>query len=357
MKVIAALSCMVLTCGALSAKSEYSNYLRNSKPYGWMTEEIQSVSYKAPTISLSKVGKKTLENHVHIRVKNGKLKISSKAFKSSNKHLVFRAKMVEKFFSRLCQEVLVPDVECLVTLEDNSDESDTKQSLPVLAFAKHANHKNIFAIPDPEAMHGYSTVNKTIKKARDKSPWSSKKNVVFWRGSTTGGIYNKTNWMTFPRVKLVKKGIERPDIVNAKFVNFCQGAEGIHEFSKNPDYKSGFIKPEDSIKYKYLIDVDGNTCTYPRLFWILTSGCLLIKHDSPYVQWFYKGIKPGQHFIGVKRDVSNLLDTVEWAKKHDDECLAIAKRGRLFADNNLQMKHQLLYTYHLLKHIHAIQKN
>ena len=37
----------------------------------------------------------------------------------------------------------------------------------------------------------------------DIVPWKSKKSILFWRGSQTGGWYTVHNWKSFPRSKLV----------------------------------------------------------------------------------------------------------------------------------------------------------
>jgi hypothetical protein len=44
-------------------------------------------------------------------------------------------------------------------------------------------------------------------------PFRTKKDVAFFRGSTTGGVYKKANWRTFPRSRVVQVP-RRPSTIN-----------------------------------------------------------------------------------------------------------------------------------------------
>ena len=62
-------------------------------------------------------------------------------------------------------------------------------------------------------------------------------------------------------------------------------------------------------------------------------GCCVIKVDSQegYRQWYYDRIRPWEHFVPVKSDMSDLIEKIEWARSHDAEAQAIAANGRAFA--------------------------
>ena len=46
---------------------------------------------------------------------------------------------------------------------------------------------------------------------------------------------------------------------------------------------------------------------------------LMLKQDSPYYEHFYKQLKPYEHYIPIKRDISDLLEKIQWAKDHDEQ--------------------------------------
>jgi hypothetical protein len=92
---------------------------------------------------------------------------------------------------------------------------------------------------------------------------------------------------------------------------------------------------EQQAKYKYILHVDGNVAAY-RLLKMMTLGSLILKVRGPYTTWVDHVLKDREHYISVKEDLSNLQEVLEWCKGHDEECKAIAQRGREFADNALK---------------------
>lgn len=66
------------------------------------------------------------------------------------------------------------------------------------------------------------------------------------------------------------------------------------------------------MKYKYLISIDGWTCAWVRPCWILASNCLLLKQESPKVEWFYYRLHPYRHYYPVANNLSDLLDVFSY---------------------------------------------
>ncbi|KAL0607728.1 Protein O-glucosyltransferase 2, partial [Plecturocebus cupreus] len=54
-----------------------------------------------------------------------------------------------------------------------------------------------------------------------------------------------------------------------------------------------------------------------------------------YNEHFYNELQSRKHYIPVKRNLSNLLEKLKWAKDHDEEAKKTAKTGQEFARNNL----------------------
>lgn len=68
-----------------------------------------------------------------------------------------------------------------------------------------------------------------------------------------------------------------------------------------------------------------------------------MKQDSPYYEHFYGQLRPYEHYVPVKRDLSDLVDQVKWALDHDEEAHYIARKARLFANDNLLPQHIICY--------------
>ena len=45
----------------------------------------------------------------------------------------------------------------------------------------------------------------------------------------------------------------------------------------------------------------------------------MMKQDSHFYEYFYKDLKPYEHYIPFKRDLSDLNEKLQWAKDHDEE--------------------------------------
>ncbi|KKL13272.1 hypothetical protein LCGC14_2527410, partial [marine sediment metagenome] len=88
----------------------------------------------------------------------------------------------------------------------------------------------------------------------------------------------------------------------------------------------------------------GFTCTNPGYAWRLLSNSVCLKLDSPKRQWFYRGLEPGVHYLPIKEDFSNLVETLQYLIKHDDYAYQIAMQGREWAKKNL-VDEELLHYY------------
>jgi hypothetical protein len=101
------------------------------------------------------------------------------------------------------------------------------------------------------------------------------------------------------------------------------------------DVKDDFMKQEDQAKYKYILDIDGNSNAWDGLRWKLYSGSVVLKHIGVYEQWYYKELRPFVHYVPVKNDFSDLVAMVEWCRANQSECLRISRNARAFVKERL----------------------
>lgn len=142
--------------------------------------------------------------------------------------------------------------------------------------------------------------------------WDYKLNDFMWRGADTGDV----------RYDFVTRFHKKYNV-------------GFSEFVQNPDkYKKELVKPKVAIseflKYKYLPVVDGNDKS-SSLGWILSSGSVPLMPIPRFHSWICEPwLKPGVHFVEVKRDFSDLLEKIKWCKNNDETCKEIAENGKKF---------------------------
>jgi hypothetical protein len=69
------------------------------------------------------------------------------------------------------------------------------------------------------------------------------------------------------------------------------------------------VSVKNHVRFKYLASLDGWTAAWLRPCWIMASNSLLLKQESNKVEWFYWNLIPYKHYIPVKHDLSDLLET------------------------------------------------
>lgn len=246
---------------------------------------------------------------------------------------------------RLAKSCSLPDMEFVISFHDSLDLSNIPA--PIFAYCKKEGNPFIVVIPEHEILAGYKTIDSKIDKAVKTSMWETKKDIAFWRGSTTSGDFHLSNWREFPRTKLVMMA-KNNEFIDAKFSLYVQGADTNKEFLLEKDLKGNFVFPEDSLGYKYLIDIDGNASGYSRFYWILRSNCVPLKQMSQYQMWFYPALEPFTHFIPYHENLSDLSKMLDWARSNPEKAKRIAEEGRRFIIEELTQEHAYAYLYLLL---------
>jgi protein glucosyltransferase len=256
-----------------------------------------------------------------------------------------RLKSVHEFFQTLAKDYKIPNVDFVLTLHDALT---SNSSTPIFAFAKSKNSTAIL-LPDFEALIGCDELFKICDNASQAHPWKAKKEMIFWRGATTGGSFEINNFLRFPRAHLVFLSRQYPEWLDAAFTAMVQSTPEVYDFilaNTRPLAKS--VPIPDHFLYKYLIDVDGNTSTYSRCRWILMSNSVLLKPSSENIQWYYKALQPWIHYVPVQADYEDLPAMYEWLKSHDAEALQIALQGESLARTIFQKQEIQRYVVTLL---------
>ncbi|MDB5590048.1 glycosyl transferase family 90, partial [Enterovirga sp.] len=197
-------------------------------------------------------------------------------------------------------------------------------------------------IPDSDFLGsgGYRAIRDFAEEAR--LPWSRRKPVVFWRGSTTGrqrpaGSYDAgTEWFRVTqRTELCRRLSTGP--------HRRQCDVGITAVVQIEDEAlAGRIRAELArerverpwqIWFRFLVDIDGNTSAWANLFEAMLLGACVLKVESPsgFRQWFYDRLEPWTTHIPVRADLSDLDERVAWALANPAQAERIAARGRAVA--------------------------
>ena len=220
--------------------------------------------------------------------------------------------------------------QCLLWLDD-------LPSGPGLAFCGNATSHVL--VPDPVFMEfaGYAAARNNLQ--RHWVPWSSRADKVFWRGASTGfrELNRAKTWQELPRFRLclLVKDLARDDLFDvaiSKLVQIRDQRERAEIGERGIVHDE--VAPATFMNYKYSIDIDGNTSSWPGLFTKLMMGITVLKVDliTGYRQWYYDRLLPWKNFVPISSDMAELLQVAEWLRAHPLEAERIAAAGHELAD-------------------------
>lgn len=171
--------------------------------------------------------------------------------------------------------------------------------------------------------------------------WENKKKQLVWRGSLTGFSNNK---IKNPRLKLCQMSLDYPDIINAgltkggsfkgrkeinspyiKFVN----KQELDKFQKE------YLNWQKQVQYKYIINIEGNVSAFRGSFLFSLESVVLWVNPTKHYLWFEKYLENYENCIFIKRDLSNLLEVINWLQNNDNKARKIAERGKKLYDTLL----------------------
>jgi hypothetical protein len=123
---------------------------------------------------------------------------------------------------------------------------------------------------------------------------------------------------------MLKIGNNNQDLFDFVEMKWTQSGNVLHNSSK-------YISiPELVKKYSVLIDIEGAGYS-GRLKYLLWSHRPVLVVDRPHKEYFFKYLKEWEHYIPVKRDLSDLIEKTKWCLDNYDKALQIAENAYQFS--------------------------
>ena len=287
--------------------------------------------------------------------------------------------MISDMFKELCKHRKLPDIELFINKRDfplfnrygyepyNHIFGESKllshnydKYCPILSMVEHENFADI-SIP---TWYDWDRVtprkffpNKPVDFNFDFStPWKDKKEIAIFRGASTGSIDNVRikACLLSKKTELLDAGITkwncrpRIEISNSPYLQL------INKYNLK---LTNFLSPEDQSKYKYILNIPGHVCAY-RLSLELSMGSVVLLVNSEYKLWFQKFLKPTiisegilGEYIPVKKDLSDLLEIIQWCKDNNQKAKIIANNALEFHKKYLTKDGVLNYLQFVLVNI------
>lgn len=203
---------------------------------------------------------------------------------------------------------------------------------PLFVFNRLKNDTDLFLVPDPINIWILNDGKnyQIIDGQRDSCPWEGRKECLFWRGSSTGvPPISENTWRDNPRVRLAMLA---RDFGDSSILDI--GLSEVVQYSVDSDIemvkREGIVLPAvkqiDFMRYKYLLDIDGNANAW-GLLQKFYFGSTIFKIPSEYEQWFYRELKPWTNYIPVEATTDSLVGAVRFARENDTRMRSIADAG------------------------------
>lgn len=195
-----------------------------------------------------------------------------------------------------------------------------------IIFAQSAMKYIPNVIPIIDRHYLYCNLYKTFRSFHRGIPFSQKINkIIFGCRKNNGSKYNF---------------VERRDIEmnqrNYFYSDFCDKTNVVYQ-------EDGWITDYEMVNYKYILNIDGNACTWDATAWKLNSGSVIFKVDAPWIQWFYPEYLPYIHYIPIKDDMSDLQEKYQWCEKHPQECERIVENSKKLFQKIYKMNNIIQY--------------
>ena len=363
----------------------------NAWPPGRVPHHVVSTRTRGPYHSDTTVLRDTSRWYVDgVRVQN-----TPGALSATEAHMG----AVYDLLQAVCAQRQVPNCVCFIHNDQVPRVADTDRSpftglrdetgagllTPVLGFTTSDTHFDL-AIPTPGEWqlatstafppeYTNDTVKRNVKLFKQKQRWEVKINRVYWRGLATGrGVeparnlrlrmamvtrqlaleddFLRDNAVDNPTLDVRLSGLPTYDILQEDGV-FCHFRKGDH----------ADLVEETEVTYtrwaenRYVLCVPGQAPAYELGVLLASGSCILMvqdEQDNGLHLWYDRALKPGEHYLPVKADVSDLRRVLTWCGSNPDQCRAIGSNARTFWETQLSQSSILDYMQVLLSECAAL---
>lgn len=228
-----------------------------------------------------------------------------------------------------------------VYLDNGKDYTNT------LTWSKHKGDSHVVLLPDCYNIAGYGGRFEaaTNKSNQDTTPWQKKQSKIAFFGTTTGDrdpLKNK-------RIQTALWALEHREYTDIYITRVAQIDHSIIAKCV-PRFREIYRAPtqEDELfKYKYALDIPGNTCSWDRVPAIMNSRSLLFKAPCDDMCTYYPLLHAGEHYVSVNS--YNMQNQFLFYENNPDQAQFITKCANKFRTQYMNGSAALAYTVALFE--------
>ena len=212
-----------------------------------------------------------------------------------------------------------------------------------LGFARPKGARESVALmPDPFHMEDFGG----LLSVKDRVPWESKAPVMFFAGTTTGDRDPLKN----ERIKACVWSLSHREVARFYITNIAQ-MEAASALQAVPSLHSVLHAPvlvEDHHRYRYQVNIAGNTACWSRVPMVMSSSCLMLNMRQPDVMWYSPLLSNCVHFVGAS-DLDDLLKKRAYCESNSAWCKHVTENARRFVGSFLGSTQAASYMLQLLE--------
>jgi len=165
---------------------------------------------------------------------------------------------------------------------------------------------------------GINDYTSTVKEMEIIGQMPAKISKVGWIGNINTNLMRKKLW-GYGRVN------PRLDIINMSWSPSSAIKLNASTFLSMPELVE---------TYSFLIDIEGYGYS-GRLKYLLWSNRPILLVERPYKEYFFEHLKEWEHYIPVKRNLSDLIEKTNWCFDNPEKAAEIAKNALEFSKTHL----------------------
>ncbi len=205
--------------------------------------------------------------------------------------------------------------------------------LPLFSFQRRRDQANLL-LPDIDLLEFNYFEH---EHWRDRVRHRNKLNQAIFVGSTTGRTLTleTAQALATPRLRAAQ-AFKASQTVIFKLPNVVQcDTPETTEAVRAMGFGDDFVSWPDQLRYRHILSIDGNGATCSRVAIALHSKSTLLRYDSDYELFYFKGLKPWVHFVPISRD-ADVEAVVADSHRHPRRYARIARAGRGFFNEHLR---------------------
>lgn len=238
-----------------------------------------------------------------------------------------RANILMSYIINYIQKYQPSPFKLILSLGDLSTQ-EYPIDIPILCLCKTKDSRGIL-IPNIDFFT--MAMAHFLKITSEDSPYDSKINGSIFIGASTGPLENNN------RIKYCQKYIH--NLEHKAYINdMCQHtmSEWMNLYPFIPDiHINKNLSVEDQLKYKILVNIDGNTICWSRLYWQMSSNSIpvYINKQDTHIQ-FFDYLDDSGCYLTSDIERSNTLYGYIFAKDNQEYMQQVIDNGKRYCYKN-----------------------